>query len=106
VRDDAGRRIRLTLTAKESGAIMSDEPFYSPTAKPTPPRAPQPGELLFEFLRGHDRFLCELRDRSQYGVEAQFYQNEELLIGRRFETRAVAVQWAELKRAALEKGGA
>ena len=43
---------------------------------PRPPaRQPQPGEPLFEFLRGHDGFLCELRDHGPYGVErAQFFQ--------------------------------
>jgi hypothetical protein len=30
---------------------MSDEPFYSPNAKPAPPRLPKPGFLLFEFVR-------------------------------------------------------
>jgi hypothetical protein len=27
-----------------------------------------------EFLLGHDRILCELRDHGPYGVEAQFGQ--------------------------------
>jgi hypothetical protein len=36
-------------------------------------------ECLFEFLRGHDRFRCELRDHGQWGVEAQFYQNGTFL---------------------------
>jgi hypothetical protein len=42
-----------------------------------PPRQPQPGERLFEFLLGHDRILCELRDHGPYGIEAQFFRNEE-----------------------------
>ena len=66
---------------------VDDEPLYSPKAKP-PSRQPQPGERLFEFLRGHDRFLCELRDHGEFGVEAQFFINEEFLLSRRFETRA------------------
>jgi hypothetical protein len=41
---------------------------------------------------------------GEWGVEAQFYRNEEFLIGRRFDTRALAVQWAELEREAIEKG--
>ena len=56
------------------------------------------------------------RDRAchvtAHGVEAQFYQNEELLIGRRFDRRmdptrpprALAVQWAEEERKAIERG--
>ena len=41
---------------------MSDEPFYSPKAKPDPPRQPKPGELLFEFVRASDGapMSCEL----------------------------------------------
>jgi len=51
----------------------------------TPARRPQPGEKLFEFLRGHDRFRCELRDHGRYGIEAQFFQNEEFVFSRRFD---------------------
>jgi hypothetical protein len=47
------------------------------TGSPAPPRQPKPGELLFEFLHGHDRILCELRDDGEVGgVEAQFLRNE------------------------------
>jgi len=52
-----------------------NEPFYSPTKKPAPPREPKPGEPLFEFLHGHDRVLCEPRDHGEFGVEARFYFN-------------------------------
>jgi hypothetical protein len=37
-----------------------------------------------------------------YGIEAQILRDGELVIGRRFETRALAVQWAELERAAIQ----
>jgi hypothetical protein len=58
-------------------------------ATPTPPRQRKPGELLFELYResDHSRWLCELRDHGGYGVEAQFYQNEEFVYGRRFDRR-------------------
>lgn len=94
---------------------MSDEqPFYAPDLKPAPPRQPQPGELLFEFLVGHNRWLCELRDHGQYGVEAQFWKNEEFTFSRRFDDRldrtrpprALAIAWAEEERRALERDGA
>jgi hypothetical protein len=45
--------------------------------------------------------VCELRDHGAYGVEAQFFQNGEFSRGRRFDTRALAVQWAEEERKAL-----
>jgi hypothetical protein len=94
---------------------VRDQPFYSPNAKPPPPRQPRTGELLFEFLRGHDGFRCELRDHGETcGVEAVFFQNDELLIGRRFDprldssrpSRELAIQWAGEERKAIEKDGA
>ena len=39
------------------------------------------------------------------GVEAQFLKSEELLIGRRFDTREQAVQWAKAMRSVIQKGG-
>ena len=84
---------------------MIDEPFYKPRRTSDPPRQPRPGELLFEFYRerDHSRWLCELRDDGEeYGVMAQFYQNEELITGRRFwrqmdptrTPREMAIVWA------------
>ena len=80
-------------------------------AKPPGPRQAQPGELLFEFLQGHTRIRCELRDHGDYGVEAQFLHNEEIVIGRTFHQRLdptrtpreMAITWAEAERAAMEK---
>lgn len=79
------------------------------------PRVARPGELLFEFLRGHDRIRCELRDHGDYGVEAQFLTNEEITIGRTFHRRLdptrtpreMAIAWAEAERhtMAVEQGG-
>ena len=70
------------------------------------PHVSQPGELLFEFLRERDhvRFRCELRDHGAYGVEAQYLRNEEFLIGRRFDTRELAILWAEYQRTAILRG--
>jgi hypothetical protein len=79
--------------------------FHAPNRKPAVLRQSHPRERLFEFLRGHDCFLCELRDDGPHGVTAQFFEYEELLCSRRFGTRALAVQWAEHERKAIEKGG-
>ena len=50
---------------------------------------------------------CELRFHGEsWGWEAQFYERGEFVIGRRFLTRAQAVQWAEEERKTTEKGGA
>jgi hypothetical protein len=94
------------LAKQKRATAMTDDPFYAPNRTPSPPGQPQPGERLFEFFRGHDRFRCELRDNGDFGIEAQFFENEELFFSRRFETRALAVQWAEEERKAIEKGGA
>jgi hypothetical protein len=75
-------------------------------------RQPQPGERLFEFLVGPNRYRCELRDHGAYGLEAQFFENEQFWYSRRFDgrldptrtPRALAVEWAETERAALEAG--
>jgi hypothetical protein len=71
---------------------MTDQRFYTPGRKPPPARQPQPGEVLFEFVRepDHAHFRCELLTHESWGVEAQFWMNGELLIGRGFDTRALA----------------
>jgi hypothetical protein len=86
---------------------MGDEPFYSPNAKPAPARVAKPGELLFEFVRASDRapMSCILRPGVEFGVEALILERGELFCSRRFDTRALAVQWAELERVAMEEGG-
>jgi hypothetical protein len=86
---------------------MFDDPFDAPGLEPAKFRGPQPGEVLFEFVRESDRshFRCELRYHGDvWGVEAQFWMNGELLIGRRFDTRALALQWAMVEREHIEKG--
>ena len=90
---------------------MSDEDWYKPHRPPPPLRQPKPGEKLFEFLVGHNRYLFELRDHGEvYGVECQIFKNEELLISRRFDprfdasrpSREMAIAWAEEERKAME----
>ena len=63
-----------------------------------PPRILGRRERLFEFLSGYERFVCELRDHGEAGVEAMLYQDEELLVSRRFATRELAVRWADAER--------
>ena len=65
-----------------------------------------PDELLFEFLRGRDRFRCELRDRGAHGVEAQIFHEGAVLIAHRFASRDLAVRWAEGERREIERRAA
>jgi hypothetical protein len=72
----------------------------------SPARQPKPGELLFAFVRASDRapMSCELRFHGEsYGWDAQFYERGEILIGRRFQTKGLAIQWAEEERKAAEQ---
>jgi hypothetical protein len=48
---------------------------------------------------------CELRYQGEYGVEAQFFHDGTFFSGRRFETKAQALAWAELERNEMEKEG-
>jgi hypothetical protein len=76
-------------------------------APPPPLRKAQPGEVLFEFVRASDRapMSCELRFNGEsYGWEAQFFERGELVISRGgFVLRALAIQWAEHERKAMEE---
>jgi hypothetical protein len=84
---------------------MSDNPLHA--GHRPPPRLGRPGELLFSFRDAkHRQIDCELRDHGRFGVEAQFLIDREFRYSRRFESRALAEQWATLERQELEKGGA
>ena len=60
--------------------MTTPDDFYKPNRPPMPSWQPQHGVHLFEFLQGHDRKPCELRDYGEiFGVEAQFWRNEEFV---------------------------
>jgi hypothetical protein len=84
--------------------MSDDTPWYAPNHVPKVIDRRRPREALFAFQRDADRFVCELVDHGPYGIEAQFFQNEDFLISRRFETRALAITWASLEREALLRG--
>jgi hypothetical protein len=69
------------------------------------PRQPQPGELLCEFYSETRKkfYRIILRDRGQYGVEAQLLDPVEMLYGHLFPARQLAIAWAEEQRKAIEK---
>jgi hypothetical protein len=96
VKDDDNDALR----AQHQSALLHNAP------QPTP-RQPQPGELLMTFEHGQDVYRVELRDFQPHGVETQIFQNGVLLTACRFTVRALAVAWAEKKRAeTLRTGGA
>jgi len=56
--------------------------------------------------------LCELVDLGQWGIEAQYFQNEEFEYSRRFDrsehdhalARDLAIAWAKSERRHIEAG--
>jgi hypothetical protein len=53
----------------------------------------------------HKLFSCELKYQGEFGGEAQIFEDAEIIVGRRFDTRELAVNWAMLEKIDLEKGG-
>lgn len=75
---------------------------------PRPPeRQAQPDQLLMTFYSEKRRmfYRIELRDRGQFGVEAQLLDPVEMLDRHLFPARQLAIAWAEEQRQAIEKGG-
>jgi hypothetical protein len=82
---------------------MSDNPLHSGYRPPV--RLGTPGELLFSFRdHQHRQVDCELRYHGQHGVEAQFLVDREFRLSRRFDSKELAIQWAEQERPFIEKG--
>jgi hypothetical protein len=73
---------------------MSDQPFYAPN-RTTAPRPPRAGEPLWAVQKDGRQLACELRDDGEAGVEVQVYRDRELLYGRRWPTRALALEKAD-----------
>ena len=84
--------------------MAPDEPFEIPRRMPH--TEPRPREVLYEFIRESDQaqFRCELQTYEGWGVEAIFWMDGELLTARRFDTRALAVQWATIEREHIAQG--
>ena len=80
---------------------------YDPFKGPIPQTKPRRSEKLWEvWATNHKYYTCELKNPGEFGVEAQIFVNADLVIGRRFDTRTLAVNWAMLEKADIEKGGA
>ena len=87
---------------------MADE-FDAPGHEPTKPREPQPGQIMFEFVRESDgaHYRCELHEFTRsYGFDLRVLKNGDLISSDVFATREFAMRWSHEKRQALEKGGA
>ena len=83
---------------------MSNEPFYAPNRKVPPPQ-PRIGEPLWTVEKDSRRLACELRDEGEAGVEVQVSRDGELLYGRRWATRALALAKADEQTAQYLRDG-
>lgn len=87
---------------------VSDAPFDSPYPTSTPQMRRPPEELLYVFVRLRDRapMSCLLRfNGPALGWEVRFLVRGWFFVRRgAFGTRALAVQWAEAQRKAMENG--
>jgi hypothetical protein len=84
---------------------VSDQPFYAPNRK-APPRQARAGEHLWAIQKDGRQLACELRDDGEAGAELQVYRERELLYGRRWPSRALALEKAhEWKAQYLRDGG-
>ena len=73
--------------------------------RPLPQTKPRPNEKLWDVWVRHKLFSCELKYHGEFGVEAQIFEDGWLLVGRRFDMRQLAVNWAMLEKEDIEKGG-
>jgi hypothetical protein len=70
-----------------------------------PERQRRRGELLWTVRRDHVTWTCELRFHGEsVGWEAQILRENELVIGRTFILRELAVKWAETERREPQMG--
>ena len=85
---------------------MSDE-HWTPHV-PASVRKPTPGALAWTLEKDRHQRSCELRlhgPNGEWGVETQILNDGELLIGRRFDSGDLALQWAKVEREAHERQG-
>ena len=89
---------RRAVSGGEARLMVDDDLWYAPLLKTARgvPREPEP---LWEVRSAdHHTWLALLRYHGEWGVEAQLFRDGEFVMGCRFNTRAEAVQWAELER--------
>ena len=85
---------------------MSDPSFNALDGTTTAPRQSRPCEHLWAVRKDGRQIDCELYDRGVWGVEVQIYRELEFRYGRRWATRALALDEADQRKAQyLLEGG-
>lgn len=64
-----------------------------------------PAERLWSLVKENARYDAELRDWGELGAELQLLRDGELLKGRRFDTRAIAILESQALKERLQVGG-
>ena len=82
--------------------MADDDPWREPFLKPTV--MPRAGESLWVFRKDERTWSARLLYHSEYGVETQILRDGDLIIGRRFDLREQAVEWAAAERLELGAG--
>jgi hypothetical protein len=83
---------------------MPRDENYSPFGKSEAAQL-KPREVLWHVRAGHTPWSCELLLHGAYGVGVQLFRDTQFFAGRRFDTRAMAEQWAPLERESIERDG-
>jgi hypothetical protein len=84
---------------------MSDEPFYAPNRKPAPPPERKPGEHLWGHPEGRPAAIASSAIMASGALRSRSNERE-FLYGRRWPTRALALEQGDEQKAAyLGKGG-
>jgi hypothetical protein len=88
--------------------MSDDEPFYSPTYRPPPPRQPRPLEHVWSLWKNGRRTDCGLYFHGEsYGWEVQLRDDGFLEFGQRFIFKEAALKLAgELRQDLLCNGWA
>jgi hypothetical protein len=81
------------------------EPFYAPNRKVAIVRQPRPGERLWAVRKSGVTMSVELRDHGEVGTEFQILRGGEVIHGRRFEMRALAMLEADACREVFHAQG-
>jgi hypothetical protein len=69
-------------------------------------RQPQPFEHVWSIRKNGVQLDCVLRDHGSSGVEARIIRDGELLLGRRWPSRDLAIEEAEdLRQQYIREGG-
>jgi hypothetical protein len=85
--------------------VQATDSANTPNPSPPPSRQPKPRKPLWTLEKNGHTYRCELLFHEQGGTEAQILKDGELMYGRRFEEGWQTLQWAELEKEHIEKGG-